>query len=113
MKLKIQNLGVIKSATVDLSKKFTIFCGPNSTGKTYLSYIVYAFYYTSLSRLSKVVKTMIKSIREQNYIELTDVLINEILQSFADDELDKVDEIFGVTPDKLSLFTNLKIEAID
>lgn len=112
MKLKIQNLGVIKSATVDLSKKFTIFCGPNSTGKTYLSYIMYAFYYTSLSRLSKVVKTMIKSIREQNYIELTDVLINEILQSFADDELDKVDEIFGVTPDKLSLFTNLKIEAI-
>ncbi|MBE6330729.1 MAG: ATP-binding protein [Bacteroidales bacterium] len=112
MKLKIQNLGVIKSATVDLSKKFTIFCGPNSTGKTYLSYIVYAFYFTSLSRLSKVVKTMIKSIREQSYIELTDVLINEILQSFADDELDNIDEIFGVTQDKASLFTNFKIEAI-
>ena len=112
MKLKIQNLGVIKSATVDLSKKFTIFCGLNSTGKTYLSYIVYAFYFSSLSRLSKVVKTMIKSIREQNCIELTDVLINEILQSFANDELKHIDEIFGVTPDKSSLFTNLKIEAI-
>lgn len=112
MKLIIHNLGVIKSATVDLSKKFTIFCGPNSTGKTYLSYIVYAFYFSSLSRSSKVVKTMLKSIHEQNCIELTDVLINEILQSFADDELDKIDEIFGLTPDKASLFSNLKIEAI-
>jgi len=42
MKLHIQNLGAVKDATIDLSKKLTVFCGPNGTGKTYAAYIVYA-----------------------------------------------------------------------
>lgn len=42
MKLRIANLGVIKEATFDLSKKLTVFCGPNGTGKTYAAYIIYA-----------------------------------------------------------------------
>ena len=42
MKLKITQLGAIPSAFIDLSKRLTVFCGPNNTGKTYLSYILYA-----------------------------------------------------------------------
>ncbi|WP_139959593.1 AAA family ATPase [Flavicella sediminum] len=43
MKLEINNLGPIKNAKIDLSKKLTVFCGPNNSGKTYLSFLVYAF----------------------------------------------------------------------
>ena len=35
MKIQIKELGAIKEATIDLSKKLTVFCGPNGTGKTY------------------------------------------------------------------------------
>ncbi|MBR1575544.1 MAG: AAA family ATPase [Bacteroidales bacterium] len=41
MKLKVNNLGAIKEGEIDLSQKFIVFCGPNGTGKTYLSYVIY------------------------------------------------------------------------
>lgn len=50
MKVTIKNLGAVKSATIDLSKKLNIFCGGNSTGKTYMAYIIYAI--TSLQNRS-------------------------------------------------------------
>jgi len=37
VKIKIRNLGVIKTATIDL-KPLTIFVGPNNQGKTWLAY---------------------------------------------------------------------------
>lgn len=42
MRFSINNLGAIETAEIDLSKRLTLFCGPNNTGKTYLSYITYA-----------------------------------------------------------------------
>lgn len=42
MKVYIKNLGAINKAEIDLNKKLTVFCGPNGTGKTYLSYIIFA-----------------------------------------------------------------------
>jgi|WetSurMetagenome_2_1015567.scaffolds.fasta_scaffold15436_4 hypothetical protein len=41
MKIKLQNLGVVKMAEIDLCKKLSLFCGPNSTGKTYVAYLIY------------------------------------------------------------------------
>ena len=41
MRVKFENLGAVKEATIDLSKKLTVFCGPNNTGKTYVAYAVY------------------------------------------------------------------------
>lgn len=43
MKLIIRNLGIVRNAEIDLSRDFTIFCGPNSTGKTYIAYLINAF----------------------------------------------------------------------
>ena len=45
----IQNVGVVKEATLDLTKKLIIFCGPNNTGKTYISYVVNALVLSSTS----------------------------------------------------------------
>lgn len=41
MKLRVNNLGAIKEGEIDLSQKFIVFCGPNGTGKTYLSYVIF------------------------------------------------------------------------
>ena len=41
MKIEIKNLGAVKSATIDISKKLNLFCGPNGTGKTYIAYAIY------------------------------------------------------------------------
>jgi len=41
MKIKLKNLGVVKEAEIDLCKKLSLFCGPNSTGKTYVAYVIY------------------------------------------------------------------------
>ena len=41
MKIELKNIGAVKKATIDLSKKLTVFCGPNNTGKTYVSYAIY------------------------------------------------------------------------
>ena len=41
MKLLIENWGPIASAEIDLSKPLIVFTGPNGTGKTYISYLLY------------------------------------------------------------------------
>ena len=42
MKFKIENLGIVKSAEIELSD-FTLICGENNTGKTYIAYSIYGF----------------------------------------------------------------------
>ena len=42
MKIHIKELGAIKEAKINLDKPLTLFSGPNNTGKTYLSFIIYA-----------------------------------------------------------------------
>jgi len=42
MQILVENLGPVKSATIDLSKKLNVFCGGNGTGKTYMAYVLYA-----------------------------------------------------------------------
>lgn len=42
MKFKLNNLGPLKDATIELGD-LTIICGKNNTGKTYISYSVYGF----------------------------------------------------------------------
>ena len=41
MLINLKNLGPVKEASIDLSKKFTVFCGENNTGKTYVAYAIY------------------------------------------------------------------------
>ncbi len=43
MKFKIENLGLIKRAEVDLDKDLILLCGHNNTGKSYLAYEIYNF----------------------------------------------------------------------
>ena len=42
MIIELNGLGAIKQARLDLTKKLTVFCGHNNTGKTYVAYVIYA-----------------------------------------------------------------------
>ena len=42
MKITIDNLGVVRHIEFDTQKPLSLFCGPNSTGKTYVSYVLYS-----------------------------------------------------------------------
>lgn len=71
MKINVKNLGAVKSATIDLSKRINIFCGGNSTGKTYMAYILYVI--TSLNNKSYGLgldEKQINLIIENNSLEL-------------------------------------------
>lgn len=48
MKLCVENLGAIGKGSIDLSKRFNLLCGPNGTGKTYFSFIVYGLFRNKL-----------------------------------------------------------------
>jgi len=43
MLFKIENVGIIKQAEVDLDKDLILLCGHNNTGKSYLAYEIYKF----------------------------------------------------------------------
>jgi predicted ATPase len=44
MKITIKNLGPIKAAEINFNKDLVIITGPNNTGKSYLSYLLYAIH---------------------------------------------------------------------
>lgn len=44
MIINVKNLGIIGSAEVDTAKPLIVMCGPNSTGKTYFSYLLYSVF---------------------------------------------------------------------
>ncbi len=46
MRFRVENLGPLREAEVDLSKRLIVLTGPNNTGKTYFATAVYGFFRT-------------------------------------------------------------------
>lgn len=44
MKIKVENLGVIKEGEIELDKDLIIFTGKNNQGKSYMAYLVYGYF---------------------------------------------------------------------
>lgn len=109
MKIKVSNLGAIRTADIDLSKKMTIFCGPNNTGKTYLSYVIYA-----LMAASKQSSYFTKSISQENVEKLLehsqiemDIIPQEVInykEKLAKHITENLDTIFGLSEEKAHSF---------
>lgn len=78
MEIQIKEIGAIKDATIDLSKKLNVFCGPNGTGKTYMAYIIYAI--TSLENKNlgiRLDKELINKLVSEKEVSLT-IDINDV-----------------------------------
>lgn len=112
MKIKIQNLGPVQEACIDLRKKITVFCGPNNTGKTYVSYVVYALTSGNLFCLFPEQKD-IKQFMSTNRLAVT-LDLNQLVEYRREclNRIEKgLDSIFGISEEKLKqYFSKFAIE---
>lgn len=87
MKLHIKNLGPIKEATIDLSKRFYTFVGYNNTGKTYLANLLYCVFnpdsYADLE-IEDEDEDEDTKYNEDNFLEWNETLCQNMLEKMAD-----------------------------
>lgn len=99
MKIEINGLGAIKQAQIDLTKKLTVFCGHNNTGKTYVSYVIYAL--TSKQRFvpKMLAEKYINQLLETGELSF-DIDFKEVCQ-FRQDLVqyigENLNELFGIS----------------
>lgn len=101
---EISYLGAIRRAVVDLQKPLTLFCGPNSTGKTYLSYILHAILENTNYIKSKWLDKILIHFSEHKEFTLNRELIEGFIQDVAANIKTDLGSIFGIgdiTVDKL------------
>jgi hypothetical protein len=80
MKITIKNFGVIKHASIDTTRPINVFCGLNSTGKTYLTYLLYYIFsddsYVGLDDYDSIIE------KRESDNSLTFVYNRELLNKF-------------------------------
>ena len=93
---EISYLGAIRKAVVDLQKPLTLFCGPNSTGKTYLSYLVYAILENGDYVESKGLDKIVKYFSEHKEFTISKELVEGFIQDVATSMKSNLGSIFGI-----------------
>lgn len=113
MILNIENLGVVKKAQIDLSKKFIVFCGKNNTGKTYTSYILQAFLTPNgVIHPQDCYKTIFEQLQTDGTFKIKKEYIDEWLAFTCGDLRGQIGNIFGISDvASKKLFNNLMITA--
>lgn len=96
MIIDIKNLGIISHVSVDTSRPLIIMCGPNSTGKTYLSYIIYSILSNNLRIVVSCTEQIKVKIKEQNEFILNKKFLDEFLNLESEAIKQSVNSIFGL-----------------
>lgn len=110
---EISYLGAIRKAAIDMQKPFTLFCGPNSTGKTYLSYLLYAILgngdYVESKGLDKVVKDLL----DHKEFVLHRELVESFIQDVATGMKSHLGSVFGISDSAVDkLFSQFELSLI-
>ena len=98
MKINVSKLGCINSAGINLEKQLIVFCGHNSTGKTYLSYLVY-FLINKIVSVSTSQAESHKLIKQEDgsfIVSLDPHVLYDYKQSILSSVDSSFDEIFGI-----------------
>lgn len=111
MKLRINNLGVINECVIE-TKPLTVFCGPNNSGKTYLSYLLYGVksndYYVDLSDMNIDLNELNN---DKFSIDLNSLTKSKsVVDSIEDEFKGDLDQFFNFTTD---FFKNTTIELLN
>lgn len=110
MKLNIENLGIIKQAEIDMSKRFTLFCGRNSTGKTYASYVIHAFLEAGNVFMLHCTKDIVEQIIVNGKFTITKAYIEEWLDANCLNVVNQMGSIFGISDTtKNKLFSKFRL----
>lgn len=116
MILNIDNLGTVKSARINLSKRLILFCGRNSTGKTYVSYILHAFLTDGKVFKLDSAEKIARQIMENRSFQIEKVFIDEWLSKNCQEVMDQLGSVFAIsdsTKGKLFSDFNLSVEFSD
>lgn len=111
MKIKVSNLGIISEGTIDLSKKISLFCGQNGTGKTYLAYVIYGLLKNRLrfDEDNEIVDKLIENLRVTIDIDFQSIF--DFKQSMFARTKNSLSDFFGIgEDDSKKLFPKFKIE---
>lgn len=100
MIFRIENVGPLREAEVDLGKRLIVLTGPNNTGKTYLAWSVYGLYASRAADapafLAPYVDSLLMSARHEIDLgELLDRHYQELLASFATAYADSIHLCFA------------------
>ena len=107
---EISYLGAIRKAVVDLQKPLTLFCGPNSTGKTYLSYLLFAVLENNNYIESKSLDKIVKHLSEHKEFTLHRELVESFIQDVASNIKTNLGSIFGIGDNAVSkLFSQFNL----
>lgn len=87
--IKIENLGNIKKANIEIGK-LTILSGPNNSGKTYLNYILYAFLERRFQFRNSFFKDIVKYGKQQGTYKLN-------LEKFLNEKFEKLKNNVEIT----------------
>lgn len=110
MIIHIYNLGAIKQMDVDISKNFVLFCGPNGTGKTYASYVLFAFLTAKTIRHIECFNRITEELRMKGEFEVKRNDIQLWLDGICQEVKSQLGSIFGIADDTCSkLFGKLEI----
>lgn len=99
MVVEVKNLGIISRGELDSSKPLILMCGPNSTGKTYLSYLLYTIFSAQYPIDPPCFKKIAKFIDENNEFLLEKEYIDEFLQAETNEIRNRTNSIFGLSPE--------------
>ena len=111
MDISLQNLGAIKQADISLGD-FTIICGKNNTGKTYVTYAIYGFldYWHNARAIIDIPNTIINELIDNGSVSVPLELFakesNKILKKASKEYSSVMDKIFA---GKESLFADSKL----
>ena len=112
MKIRVNNLGVIRSAEVSTAGLLTVFNGPNSTGKTYLSYMLYHLLSDDSYIELDIYDQLIKGKLSDNSLDLEydKQLIDYFLNEESNRVMSELGVLFGIANDKAEkLFADMAL----
>ena len=116
MILNIDNLGIVKSARIDLSKRLILYCGRNSTGKTYVSYILHAFLTDGKVFKLDSAEAIARQIQENRSFRIEKKDIDEWLSENCREVMNQLGSVFAIsdsTKEKLFSDFTLSVEFSD
>lgn len=97
MILNIENLGIVKQAKIDMNKKFTLFCGRNNTGKTYVSYVLQAFLSQEAVYPLESSKRIAEQLIKTGAFRLERSFVTEFLDTQCKYVMGQIGTIFGIS----------------
>lgn len=116
MILNIDNLGIVESSRIDLSKKLILFCGRNNTGKTYVSYILHAFLSDGKVFQLNSAKSIVSQVQANRSFLIEKTMIDEWLSKNCREVMNQLGSVFAIsdsTKDKLFPDFNLSVDFSD